>query len=96
VIPGRLAGRAIAGQEGDPEQVGDGVGQERAALQRPAHRVDRVLPQPLAQPADVRAQPGRPQEQRVKVQPQVTVVSRAQVEMPRPGPGQPDHLTELH
>src|SRR6185437_2228150 len=43
VIPGRLTRRAVAGQEGRREQVGDGVGQERAAFYRAADRVDRVL-----------------------------------------------------
>jgi len=46
-VPGCLSrppGRhAVAGQEGRPQPIGECVGQERAAFQRPAYRVGRVL-----------------------------------------------------
>jgi hypothetical protein len=96
VISGRLAGRAVAGQEGGREQVGDGVGQERAAFQRSADRVDRVLPQPVRHPADGLAQAGRAVEQPVQVQPDVPVVPGTQVEVPPAGLGQPDRVPGLH
>jgi len=53
------------GQEGRSQDVGDGLGQERASLQGTAYRLDLVLCQPVSQPADVRPEQGRPQEQRI-------------------------------
>jgi DNA-binding LacI/PurR family transcriptional regulator len=99
-IPGHLfrppGGRAVARQEGCPQPIGERVGEERAAVQGPAHRVGRLVAQPLGQPADVRAQQGGAQQQRVEIQPDIPVVSGAQVEMPRPGPGQLDDLSGFH
>jgi hypothetical protein len=59
----------VSGEERRSQDGGDGLGQERASLYRPAHRVDLVPSQPVSQQADVRLQQGRPQEQRIKVQP---------------------------
>ena len=47
------SGCAIASQKGDPQPIGDGIGQERAPLERAAHRVDAVAPQPFGQPVHV-------------------------------------------
>ena len=80
-VPGLGSGMTISGQEGRSQDVGDGLGQERATVQGTAHRVDLVPCQPVSQPADVRPEQGWPQEQRVKVQPDIAVIPGAQVEV---------------
>ena len=51
--------------------------------------------QPASQPANVQSQQGRPEEQRVKVQPDIPVKAGTQVKVPLPGTGKL-HYAGLH
>jgi hypothetical protein len=56
--------------------VRDELCEERAAEQRPAHRIDLVLPERRGERPDEGLRPPRLREQRVEVEPEPTVVPR--------------------
>jgi hypothetical protein len=75
----------MSGQERRSQAISDSLRQKRTALHWPAHGVDLVPLQAVSEPAHVRSQQGGPQEQCIKVQPYIPVITGAQVEVPPPG-----------
>ena len=72
-------------QERGSEEIGHRLGQVRAAFQRPAHGVDPVPGDALAQPPGVLTELCGPEEQSIKVEPQIPVMPGLQIKVPVAG-----------
>jgi hypothetical protein len=79
------SGTPVSGQERCPQDIGDGLSQERTPFHRSAYGVCALPEHPAGQPANVRTKQGGAQEQRIKVQPYIPVMPGTQIEVPRRG-----------
>ena len=87
-VAGRRTGFVVGRQEGGTEDLGHHLGQERPTGHGPAHRGGLVLAHEVGQVLGSGPDPGWPEEQGVKLQPQVAVIAGAQVEVSAAGTGE--------